>query len=188
MSEVWRLIPGLDGVHEVSNLGNVRVLPRMINRIRNGKQQSFIKKGIELTKVIEGCGYHQVLITTNTFKRNMKVHRLVALAFLENHENKKCVNHINGVKTDNHVENLEWVTHSENIKHAHKTGLKKPPSLGKFGDQHHRSKRVLTVKDCAIIEHGSYAECARYLKVDATSIRLAIIKNYRCKGHQVYAI
>jgi hypothetical protein len=58
--------------------------------------------------------------------KQIRLHRLIALLFIDNPLNKKCVNHINGLKSDNYVSNLEWCTHSENNKHAYRIGLKKP--------------------------------------------------------------
>lgn len=64
-----------------------------------------------------------------------KIHRLVAIAYIENTFNKKCVNHIDGVKSNNHFSNLEWCTHSENNKHAYSTGLKSARHLRLHTDE-----------------------------------------------------
>lgn len=73
----------------------------------------------------DGSGYLQVELWKDGQKKKYKIHRLIAMAFIPNPENKTDVNHINGIKTDNAVSNLEWNTRSENIHHAYRTGLAK---------------------------------------------------------------
>lgn len=86
--------------------------------------------------------YSLVKISINAKRIMLKVHRIVAKTFIPNIENKPQVNHINGIKTDNRVENLEWVTNLENNKHSW-TYLNRVSSLkGKFGKDHPFSKKV----------------------------------------------
>lgn len=104
------------------------------------------KKGMPLKqyKCSSGKTYYQVCLCKNGFAKHFLVHRLVATHFLPNNDNKKVVNHINGIKTDNRVENLEWCTFSENQIHSIRVlGNPKPPSMeGKFGKYHNRSKKI----------------------------------------------
>ena len=122
MNEVWKDIKGYEGVYQVSNLGHVKGLSRFVNCPLNCKRlikENTIKP--ELTKQ----GYISIKLYKNNTGKHFQVHRLIADAFIPNSENKNCINHINGIKTDNRLENLEWMTYSENNKHAYDTGLKK---------------------------------------------------------------
>lgn len=76
-------------------------------------------------KRIQNNGYEMVDLWKNNKGKTLTVHRIIAKTFLKNEENKKCVNHKNGVKTDNRSNNLEWCTHSENQHHSLKLGLRK---------------------------------------------------------------
>jgi hypothetical protein len=96
-------------------------------------------------------GYSQMNITLNGKTKSFLVHRLVALEYCLNPSNKKEVNHINGIKTDNRVENLEWVTRSENIKHGISTGLIKKSMVYRLGKKHWKSIPVLQYKDDSLI-------------------------------------
>jgi len=107
--EVWKAIPDYEGLYEVSNLGNVK---RIVNRC-NIPRCKILKNGMKKK------GYVQVKLYLGGMGKNYVVHRLVALAFLGIPDDPKMqVNHKNGIKDDNRVENLEWVTNAENARHS----------------------------------------------------------------------
>lgn len=101
MKEIYKNIDDYDGYY-ISNLGNVKSLI--------GKTERILKTGNK-------HGYLHVILCNRDGHKNFKVHRLVAIYFLPNTENKPSVNHKNGIKTDNRVENLEWCNQQENIIH-----------------------------------------------------------------------
>lgn len=124
--EEWKDIKGYEGFYQVSSFGNVRSLDRKI--IRDDKQDFKNKvwtyKG-QILKPFLGSKkwYPSYSLIKNNKHDTRQVHRLVAVAFLDNPQNKPCVNHKDGVKTNNNVVNLEWCTYKENTQHALKNGL-----------------------------------------------------------------
>ena len=106
--EIWKNVDGYEGRYRVSNLGRVKSL------IGNAK----------ILKSSYNRGYVSVLLSNRKISKRARIHRLVAICFLPEPTNDRVfVNHLNGIKDDNRVENLEWCTHLENVSHAVSTGL-----------------------------------------------------------------
>jgi hypothetical protein len=161
MKEVWKDVVGYENRYSVSSLGRVKSKDLSIIR-SNGWPLN--RKSKLMTQSIETNGYNCISITNDSgIKKTKVVHRMVAMAFIENTHNKPCVNHKNGIKTDNRIYNLEWVTYSENTIHSFTHGLSKPWLLGMFGKLHNRSKPVLqmTKNGTIISEYESIADAKR---------------------------
>lgn len=111
MQEIWKPIIGFENLYEVSNLGNVRSIERIvIDKI--GRKLVF--HSVVLVPRKTNKEYLTVNLSKNGKFKNYSVHRLVAEAFIPNDENKPCIDHINGNRQDNSVSNLQWCTHKEN--------------------------------------------------------------------------
>ena len=117
--ELWEDVVGWEGLYEVSNLGRVKSLSRVVKR---GEGELRVKEKIRVL-VPNTKGYLQVKLCNQKIKKYKIVHRLVGECFVENPSEKPCINHKNGIKTDNRAVNLEWCTYRENNLHAIKSGL-----------------------------------------------------------------
>ena len=118
--EAWVDIPGYEGFYQVSNMGRVKSADRVVNRF----DKQIILPGRCRKASSAGRGYSTVLLSLSGQVKACYIHRLVAEAFIPNPDSKRTVNHINGIKSDNRVENLEWCTYSENMVHAFKSNLR----------------------------------------------------------------
>lgn len=121
--EVWRYILNYNN-YQISNLGRVKALEKKI-LYKDGRIRSYSEKILKLRK--DRKGYYFVTLYNINSNLQLRIHRLVAEAFILNPENKPCVNHIDSNRLNNQVENLEWCTYKENTNHAIKVNrLYKP--------------------------------------------------------------
>ena len=166
MAEFWKDIKDYEGFYEVSNKGNVR---------------NFNTKQI-LSPSKSNKGYNHVILCKNKVQKGIGVHRLVALNFLPNPQNKPQVNHINGIKTDNRVENLEWVTCSENIIHSYKAGKQRMgwdrELINRNAKSHYKKVRAIEIDKV----FDSITKASQELNICLSSISNCLHKRIQTAG------
>lgn len=113
INEEWVDIPGYEGHYQISNFGNARSLNRYISTPRGVR----LIKGVPLKLTVRN-GYYAICVHRGESQKTMSIHRVVALLFVPNPENKPQVNHKDANKLNNHISNLEWATPQENTQHA----------------------------------------------------------------------
>ena len=131
--EIWKDVVGYEGIYKISNFGRVK---------------SFKQNKVVILKKVLNDGYYSIGLRKDGKRFKAKIHRLIAQAFIPNPDNKPFVNHIDGNKQNNCIENLEWVTGSENVRHAWQIGLNKSQK----GSKHHNAK--LTDEDVKFIREN----------------------------------
>ena len=159
----WKDVVGFEGLYLVNNQGEVKSVERMK---KNNKGTQFVNERI-LVLTPDKDGYLRVCLSKNGRSYVKAVHRLVAEAFIpKNGEDKVCVNHKNGNKLDNRVENLEWVSYSENLKHSYDV-LNRPVNRTTI-----KYRNVIcTFPNDEVVEVKSIDEASRLTGVSSTQIR-----------------
>lgn len=111
--EIWKPIPGYEGHYEASTQGRIRSVDKMTPHPRN-KTMLLPRRSRILKQELDKCGYPVVTLSVDAKTRTFKVHRLIAMTFLDNPDNLPQIDHINSIRYDNRPENLRWCTSQEN--------------------------------------------------------------------------
>lgn len=174
--EQWKNIEGYEGLYQVSNYGRVRSLDRYVKHSKGGQK---LLKGKEVkTRINKTTGYIEVGLSKDGKQTYHTIHRLIARAFIPNPNNLPVINHIDGCKINNSIDNLEWCTQQYNIQHSFNTGLSKnnmTQEISSLGNKAHRRK-VRCIEDDIIFD--SVKDAANYCGVD--SARITVV----CKGRR----
>ncbi|MHB8096079.1 MAG: NUMOD4 domain-containing protein [Erysipelotrichaceae bacterium] len=169
MEEIWKDVKNFEGLYQISNLGNVKSLKKMHGVLL--KEERILKPSLSKH------GYRKVNLCKCSKFTYIVVSRLVAINFIDNPYNKPQVNHIDGIKTNDNVNNLEWCTASENLIHAYKTGLK-----NSHGENHSGHKlineQILLIRNTNNI---SNREIARLYNISPASV--TNIKKHKSWNH-----
>lgn len=164
-NEIWKDVPNYEGLYQVSNLGNVKSMPRMIiTKNRFGEITKKVKSKKNKPHLNKKTGYYQIILSKNKKTKMFLLHRLVAITFIPNPNKLPQINHKDGNKQNNCVDNLEWCTCSENIKHAFANNLNHSNfkvqcgSKNPFFGKHHSTETKQKIKE------SHYKKVAQYDK------------------------
>jgi len=139
LEEIWKEVSGYKGKYFISDDGRI-------------KSFQVCKEGRILAKNTNRLGYNVYTLSNNCKLKTHTTHRLVCMAFIPNISKKEFINHIDGNKQNNNISNLEWCTHSENMQHALKTGLKVPVKSFEHYNSRFDKKEILEIRKSELSE------------------------------------
>lgn len=161
--EEWKIIEGCNGVYSVSNMG----------RVKNNKKNRLLKQSMLHN------GYLAVHITEMGKLKYYRVHRLVGKYFVDGYQKEKQINHKDGNKTNNKHDNLEWVTPSQNIKHAFSIGLK---TVDYSNIKNPKAVKQYSMNGEFIKEYPSIKDAERHTGIDNSAIAKVCKGKYKSSG------
>ena len=177
--EVWKSVEGYEGLYEVSNTGKIKSIKRP--RITKGGGITIVPERILKPKTNK-FGYCTVALSKNAKHKFYMVHRLVAFAFVPNPEGKPEINHKDGNKLNNSVQNLEWCTSQENKRHAYENGL--------CGGEHITHRRQVNQYDKDynfIATYASIEEASKQTGIGHSSIWMCCNHRYKTAGNFIWS-
>jgi len=182
MEEIWKGIDGYEELYHVSSLGRIKSLSRYVffNHHITGDRHK--KKNKEFIMTPRNCkGYNCISLRKNNKTIQFRICRIVALHFIKNTHNKPHVNHKDGIKTNDAISNLEWVTSAENNRHARENGLINQP----YGKDCKNSRTVVCLLTGKVFD--TIADFANYKNIDASNISRALNGTYKNNHSVAYA-
>ena len=165
--EIWKEIKDYEGIYEISNLGNIKSLKR---KGTNGKIMCYFDNGM---------GYLRVKLTKNNKSKSLLLHKIIANSFIPNPFLLKTINHKNGIKKDNRIENLEWCTQSENVIHAIKNGLRIYKSGVDIINSKFSYEKVIAIRRLNKIKNGKINISKLALKLNVSESSISRILKYK---------
>lgn len=173
--ENWMPVIGYEGIYEVSNTGKVKSLERFKYCGHHGSLPHKVKEKILHTRV-DRLGYERVKLSKDS-KSNLKyMHRLIATAFIPNPNHYKEINHKDGCKTNNSIENLEWCTRSQNMKHAVEKRLWKPRTGEDNGSSKLSRSDVIEIRYLHFAGMATQKDLARIFGVTIATISGVLLR------------
>lgn len=184
--EIWKDIKGFEGLYQVSNMGRVKSLGRLV-ATKNGKTYCVKEKIMSIH--IDKQGYQCVhLRKSGGFQYEKKIHQLVGIAFIPNPDNKPFIDHINTIRDDNRIENLRWCTSKENSNNS-LTKIKMSSSQkGKTGviSNHHKSIMQFDINGNLLKQWDTITEAAKCTGTNRTSIVSCANGKYKMAGGYIW--
>lgn len=180
-----KFIEGYEGLYIVDNLGNVISLPKVQGRFVHNKYHIIARK-------INRCGYVEVTLAKDGKMKTHLLHRIIAKAFIPNPNGYPEVNHKNGIKSDNRIENLEWCSVSQNTKHAFTNNLSdyQIKSMGALAKVNEKTMyvKIVVSRNSETHEFNSTKAAAEFIGTSVDNITRAIRKKQKTRGYTVFGV